>query len=81
MLRPDDPETLIAVASQWDHVNKYRFSAPRPPVGASLFYIDDDPPRLIELKVTAKGDTGEFQKTALFKIRVDESKTLHLERE
>jgi len=81
MLRPDDPETLIRVASQWDHVGKYRFTAPLPPMNSSLWYIDDDPPRLIEIKVTARTDSGNFQKTALFQIRVDESKRLRLERQ
>ncbi len=74
MLRPDDPEALIDIASHWDHVEKYRFSAPLPPMDSSLWYIDDDPPRLIEIKIIARSDTGEFQKTALFRIQVDESK-------
>jgi hypothetical protein len=81
MLRPDDPETLIRVASKWDHVGKYRFTAPLPPMDSSSWYIDDNPPRLVEIKVTARYDAGDFQKTALFRIRVDESKKLHLERQ
>ena len=81
MLRPDDPEALIDIASHWDHVEKYRFSAPLPPMDSSLWYIDDDPPRLIEIKTINRSDTGEFQKTALFRIQVDESKKLHLQRQ
>jgi len=81
ILRPDDPEILIDIASQWDHVGKYRFSAPLPPMNSSSWYIDDDPPRLVEIKITARSDTGEFQKTSLFRIQVDESKKLHLERQ
>jgi hypothetical protein len=82
MLRPDDPETFIDIAAHWDHANKYRFSAP---VGAmfaeALGYIDDDPPRLVEIRVVARLDGSEFQKTALFKISVDQEKKLHLERQ
>jgi hypothetical protein len=80
ILRPDDPEFLIDVASQWDHVEKFRFAAPLPPMDASSWYIADDPSRLIEIKVKARSETNEFQKTALFKIWVDASKKLHLER-
>jgi hypothetical protein len=81
MLRPDDPETKIAVASKWDHVDTYRFSAPLPPMDSHLWNIKDDPPRLIEIKVTASSNTHDFQKTALFRIRVDQQKKLRLERE
>ncbi|MGH6671469.1 MAG: hypothetical protein ACRECV_05770, partial [Xanthobacteraceae bacterium] len=80
MLRPDDPETIIDVAYKWHHVGKYRFSTPLPPMDSHLLDIDDDPPRLIEIKVAARSDTDEFQKIALFRIRVDELKRLHLER-
>ena len=81
MLRPDDPETLIAVASKWDHVNTYRFRAPPPPMDSHLWNIEDDPPRLIEIKVTASNNIHDFQKTALFRIRVDEQKQLMFQRD
>lgn len=81
MLRPDDPKTLIAVASKWDHVNTYRFRAPPPPMDSHLWNIEDDPPRLIEIKVTASNNIHDFQKTALFRIRVDEQKQLMFQRD
>lgn len=81
MLRPDDPETKIAVASKWDHVDTYRFSAPLPPMDSHLWNIKADPPRLIEIKVTASSNNHDFQKTVLFRIRVDQQKKLLMERE
>lgn len=81
ILRPDDPEILIDVASQWDHVEKYRFTAPLPPMDSHLWYIADEPSRLIEIKVVARTGANDFQKTALFKIWVDGSKHLHLARQ
>jgi hypothetical protein len=81
MFRPDDPESLIEIAAHWDHVDKYRFSAPLPWFDVHLTYIKDEPPRLIEIKITARTDTGEFIKTATFKIWVDETKKLHLQRQ
>jgi hypothetical protein len=80
MLRPDDPEALIEIAQHWNHVSKYRFSAPLPWHDVHLTYIDDDPPRLVEIKITARTDS-EFVKTVTFKILVDEAKKLHLERQ
>jgi hypothetical protein len=81
MLRPDDPEVLIDIAAHWDHVAKYRFSAPLPWHNVQLTYIDDEPPRLIEIKITARTDAGEFIKTATFKIWVDDAKKIHLQRQ
>jgi hypothetical protein len=81
MLRPDDPESLIEIAAHWDHVNKYRFSAPLPWFDVHLTYVDDEPPRLIEVKITARTHAGEFIKTATFKIWVDDAKKIHLQRQ
>jgi hypothetical protein len=81
MLRPDDPEAFIRIAQHWNHVDKYRFSAPTPPIDVNLTYIDDQPPRLIEVKITARGDAGDFIKTATFKIWVDDAKKIHLQRQ
>jgi hypothetical protein len=75
-LRHDDPEKLVDIASHWDHVDKYRFSAP---IGGgfaeAVWYIDDQPQRTIVIKVVA----SECQRSATFKISTDESKALHLE--
>jgi hypothetical protein len=76
VLRTDDPEKLVDLASHWNHVNKFRFSAP---MGGAFFaeelgYIDDDVERVIEIKINAT----ELQKTFLFKIWTDETKKLHL---
>ena len=78
IVRPDDPETLIDIASQWDHTNQFRFAAPLAPVyGGALNYLDDNIARVVEIKI-AVGD--EFQKTATFKIWTDAAKKLHLQR-
>jgi hypothetical protein len=81
MLRPDDPEAFVMIAQHWDHVDKYRFSAPTPPIDVRLTYIDDQPPRLIEIKIKARNDAGDFIKTATFKILVDDAKKIHLQRQ
>jgi hypothetical protein len=81
MLRQDDPETHIRIAQHWDHVGKYRFSAPLPPFDVHLTYIDDQPSRLIEIKITAWSDAGEFLKTATFKIWVDDARKIHLQQQ
>lgn len=76
VLRYDDPEKLLDVASHWDHMDKYRFSAP---IGGgfadTLSYIDDKPVRTIVIRVVA----SESQRSATFKISVDETRALHLE--
>jgi hypothetical protein len=75
-VRPDDPETLIDIASQWDHMSQFRFSAPIAPVyGGALNYLDDNIERTIEIKIRVG---TEFQKIATFKIWTDASKKLHL---
>jgi hypothetical protein len=75
-LRHDDPEKLIDVATYWEHAGKYRFSTP---LGGylsekSLDYIDGNEPRTFVIKAVAT----ECTKSAVFKILVDESKTLRL---
>jgi hypothetical protein len=75
-LRHDDPEKFVDIASHWDHVAQYRFSAPIS--GAfyeALGYIDSKPQRTILVKV----DATEGQRSATFKIWTDEAKALHLE--
>jgi hypothetical protein len=81
MLRPDDPEAFVTIVQHWDHVAKYRFNAPLPWHDVQLTYIDDQPSRLIEIKVTARSDAGEFIKTATFKIWVDDMKKIHFQRQ
>jgi hypothetical protein len=76
ILRPDDPEKLFDLVAHWDHVTKFRFNAPGGWWAETMNYIDDGPPRIIEIKFEAT----ELQKTFLFRIWTDESKKLHLER-
>jgi hypothetical protein len=76
ILRPDDPEKLFDLVAHWDHVTKFRFNAPGGWWAETMIYIDDGPPRIIEIKFEAT----ELQKTFLFRIWTDESKKLHLER-
>jgi hypothetical protein len=78
IVRSDDPEKLVDVAIQWDHHDsKFRFNSPIGGMFAeTLNFIDDDIPRIIEIKVVAT----ELQKTALFKLWTDDTKKLHLER-
>jgi hypothetical protein len=75
-LRHDDPEKLIDIASHWDHVAQYRFSAPFP---GGFFeaagFIDSQPQRTIVVRVEAT----EGHRSATFKVWADEAKVLHLE--
>ena len=74
-LRHDDPEKLVDVAAHWDHVDKFRFSAP---AGGtfyeSLSYIESRQPRTIMIKVVAV----ECQRCASFRIWTDDTKAIHL---
>ena len=77
VLRHDDPEKLIDVAAHWDHVKKYRFSTP---IGGfisaeSLNYMNETEQRSFVIKFVAT----ECQKSAMFKILVDETKKLRLQ--
>jgi len=75
-LRPDEPEKLLDIAYQWEHMNQFRFSAPiAPAYGGALNYLEDSIERTIEIRIAVG---REFQKTATFKIWTDESKKLHL---
>jgi hypothetical protein len=78
VVRSDDPEKLVDIATQWDHHgSKFRFNSPITGMFAeTLGFIDDDIPRTIEIKIIST----ELQKTALFKIWTDNTKKLHLER-
>ncbi|HEV8015755.1 MAG TPA: hypothetical protein VGP48_09495 [Stellaceae bacterium] len=77
-IRHDDPEKLIDIAGRFDHVDKFKFSAPVPggfwDAGAS-HYVDADIARTIVIKVEAT----ERQRSATFRIWCDETKALHLE--
>lgn len=76
LLRHDDPERLIDIASQWDHVDQFRFSAP---IGGSfaetLSSIPSHPQRTIVIRIVA----SESERRATFRLRVDDTKTIHLE--
>jgi hypothetical protein len=77
-LRPDDPEKLIDIASQWDHVDKWKFST-QPPSGgflssSKLQYIDDG---IFNIEIKIHFGTG-LQKSQLFRIWT-ENKQLHME--
>jgi hypothetical protein len=77
-LRPDDPEKVLDIAYQWEHMSQFRFSSPIAPVyGGALNYLDDNIERTIEIKIAVG---AEFQKTATFKIWTDAAKKLHLQR-
>ena len=75
-LRHDDPERFVDVAAHWDHVDKFRFSAP---IGGgfaeALSYIESKQPLTIMIKVTA----AECQRSASFRIWTDEVKAMHLQ--
>jgi hypothetical protein len=73
-LRHDDPEKLIDIASQWNHVDKFRFNAPYGTFAETLNYIDDKTPRTIIVKI----DALELQKSATFEIWTDASKAIHM---
>ncbi len=74
-LRHDDPEKFIDVAAHWDHVDKFRFSAPVGSVFAeALGYIDSQQERTIVIKVVAI----ECQQSASFRIWTDNTKAMHL---
>lgn len=74
-LRHDDPEKFIDVATHWDHIDKFRFSAPLGSVFAeALGYIDSEKERKIMIKVVA----AECQRSASFRIWTDNTKTMHL---
>ncbi|TAM04896.1 MAG: hypothetical protein EPN70_10045 [Paraburkholderia sp.] len=74
-LRHDDPERFVEVAAHWGSSDKFRFSTP---IGGGFFdstqWLDDNTLRTFAIRVTAT----ECERSALFEIRVDESKKLHL---
>ena len=76
MLRHDDPEKLVDIAAQWDHIDKFRFSAP---LGGGFAdaasYIASGQARTITIKVIAV----ECQRSASFKLWTDAEKAMHLE--
>jgi hypothetical protein len=76
ILRRDDPEKLVDIASHWNHVAQWRFNSPPGWYAEQMNYIDDGVPRVIEIKIKAT----ELERAFLFKIWTDESKRLHLER-
>jgi hypothetical protein len=76
VLRHDDPEKLIDIAFYWNQLKQYRFSTP---VGGlisaeSLNYMNETEQRDFVIKFVAT----EREKSAVFKILVDETKTLRL---
>jgi hypothetical protein len=74
-LRHDDPEKFVDIASQWNHVDKFRFIAPYYGAFAeTLNYIDD---RILRT-IVVKADAFECQRSATFEIWTDASKTLHM---
>ncbi|WP_145930705.1 hypothetical protein [Acidihalobacter prosperus] len=73
-LRYDEPETIINLAEYWDHIDKYRFSAPISGFAETLNYMDASTPRTIVIRLKA----GHHEKRSTYKIWVDNTKTLHL---
>lgn len=63
VLRHDDPEKFVDIASRWDHADKFRFNSPSGFWAESLNYIDDSIERAISIKITCiKTDGSELQK-------------------
>jgi hypothetical protein len=80
LLRHDDPEKFLDIASHWDHHgSKFRFHNIPGFFAESYNYINDDIDRTVEIKVTGiKQDGSNLIKTKLFTITTDEMKRLHL---
>jgi hypothetical protein len=76
VLRHDEPEKHIDIASQWDHVDKFRFNSRLGWSAETMNYINNDAERVISVRIEAT----ELQSTALYKIWTDETKKLHLKR-
>jgi hypothetical protein len=75
-MRHDDPEKIVEIASHWDHVDKFRFSAPvTGGFAESLQYLDDSTKRSFIVRVQAL----ECQRSALFNMWTDDARRLHLE--
>jgi hypothetical protein len=78
ILRNDEPEKLIDIASSWGHHSeKFRFSAPIEGgfFAETLNYLDSNIPHTFEIKVQAT----ECQRNATFRIFLDDSKKLHMD--
>ncbi|MCX4170700.1 MULTISPECIES: hypothetical protein [Paraburkholderia] len=75
-LRHDDPEKLVEVAAHWGNWDQFRFSTPASGTFyESLQYMEDGTKRTFVIRVSAR----ECERSALFSIRTDDSKRLHLE--
>lgn len=75
MVRHDDPEQLIDIATHWNHVQKFRFNAPGGHWAETLNYIDDSIERTIVIRIQAT----EGERRATFRLWTDEKKAIHLE--
>jgi hypothetical protein len=73
-LRHDDPEKFVDIASRWNHVDKFRFTAPYGAFAETLKFIDDKLTRTIVLKV----DAFECQRSATFEIWTDTRRRLSI---
>jgi hypothetical protein len=74
-LRHDDPERLIDIAAHWEHIDKFRFSAPMP--GGTYgdpFDLKDIGKRTFAVRVKAT----ECERSAMFELLTDDAKRLHL---
>jgi hypothetical protein len=76
VLRHDEPEKYIDIASHWNHVDQFRFNARPGWLAETMNFIADDVERVISVRIEAT----ELLTTALFKIWTDETKKLRLER-
>jgi hypothetical protein len=74
MLRHDEPEKLIDVAAHWSHVDQFRFNAPYGFFAESYNFLPDGVKRTIEIKI----DASQGERSGIFEIWTDESKTLRL---
>jgi hypothetical protein len=74
-LRRDDPERLVDIAAHWDHIDKFRFSAPFPGgAWGDPFDLNDIGKRTFAVRVKAT----ECERAAMFEIATDDTKRLHL---
>jgi hypothetical protein len=86
MLRHDDPEHFVTIATHWSHVDQFSFNLPNRPGGflapsSSPHNIHEGTMLTISIKITGIQNNGsEFSTNALFEIWTDESRKLHLKR-
>lgn len=74
-LRHDDSEELVDIASQWDHMDKFKFSTP---VSGGAFVQPYDMKGNGTYTFTVRVNATECERLAKFELEADELKTLSL---